>query len=108
MKRLENKVALITGGTSGIGLGCAERFAEEGAKVIIVSRNTEHGAGVELKLQAQGKNVKFIEMCIRDRYGRMQIFVYEKRYKKAEDYSGFTVNSSEEQFFCCNLLKTGL
>ena len=67
MKRLENKVALITGGTSGIGLGCAERFAEEGAKVIIVSRNTERGAGVELKLQAQGKNVKFIACDVSDR-----------------------------------------
>ena len=67
MKRLENKVALITGGTSGIGLGSAERFAEEGTKVIIVSRNTERGAGVELKLQAQGKNVKFIACDVSDR-----------------------------------------
>lgn len=88
MKRLENKVALITGGTSGIGLGCAERFAEEGAKVIIVSRNTERGAGVELKLQAQGKNVKFIACDVSDRksvealrrkvieqYGRLDILM---------------------------------
>jgi len=41
MNRLLNKTALVTGGTSGIGLATAREFISEGAKVIITGRNEE-------------------------------------------------------------------
>src|SRR3546814_17026145 len=41
MKKLENKVALITGAAGGIGSATAERFVAEGARVILADKNEE-------------------------------------------------------------------
>jgi NAD(P)-dependent dehydrogenase (short-subunit alcohol dehydrogenase family) len=52
--RLKNKVALITGGTSGIGEATALLFAREGAKVAITGRNSERGAAVVERIKQLG------------------------------------------------------
>ena len=56
MNRLENKTAVITGATSGIGLASAKRFIEEGAKVFIMGRRQDvlDKALAELGPQAKG------------------------------------------------------
>jgi NAD(P)-dependent dehydrogenase (short-subunit alcohol dehydrogenase family) len=59
--RLANKVALITGATSGIGKATALLFAAEGAEVVITGRRVELGQRVENEFREQGGRCLFLE-----------------------------------------------
>jgi len=63
--RLQGKVALITGGTSGIGSATAMRFAGEGAAVAITGRNSERGEQVVQDIVANGGDALFIRSDVR-------------------------------------------
>lgn len=58
MRRLENKVAVITGGAQGIGKATAEKFASEGASLVIWDMNEEKGVAFVEELKK--KNVRAI------------------------------------------------
>ena len=58
--RLENKVALITASTRGIGLECVKRFAEEGAIVYMAARNLEVAGDRAKELNDKGYTVKVV------------------------------------------------
>ncbi len=58
--RLENKVALISGGARGMGAVEAKLFAKEGAKVVIGDIREEEGRQVEAQIAEAGRECPFI------------------------------------------------
>ena len=88
MNRLENKVAIVTGGNSGIGKKTAEVFCKEGAKVIIAARRADENRKTVEEITAMGGEISAVEAdlstsegCHRavdytiEKYGRIDILV---------------------------------
>ena len=62
---LENKVAVITGGNSGIGKTVSEELARKGTKVVIAGRNIERGDSVVRTITDVGGEARFVKMDVR-------------------------------------------
>jgi len=76
MGKLEGKIALVTGGTSGIGLATATRFVNEGAYVFITGRrDSELSAAVK----EIGKNVIGVQGDVSDLADLDRLFAQIKR-----------------------------
>lgn len=82
MNRLKNKRALVTGGTSGIGLATARRFLEEGARVAITGstpktlESAKNELGDVLTIRADAGNIgeqKRVAIELRDAFGALDI-----------------------------------
>ena len=64
---MERRIALITGATSGIGEGCARRFAWGGYDVILTGRNEERLTTVKAACESAGAQVLALPFDVRDR-----------------------------------------
>ena len=105
--RLKDKVAVVTGGAKGIGLGCVTCMAAEGAKVVLADVDVEAGEAAAEALQAEGRDALFIECDVGDKaqvdaliesavaaFGRVDIAVANAGIVVAADFLDFT----EEDF----------
>jgi NAD(P)-dependent dehydrogenase (short-subunit alcohol dehydrogenase family) len=86
--KLEDRVAIITGATKGIGLACAQEFAQEGAKVVLAGRTESLGEAAAEEIRTRGRDALFVRCDVSkkeqvdglvqatvDRYGCVDVVV---------------------------------
>ena len=81
--RLENKIAVVTGGGSGFGTGIAELFAQEGAVLVIADINMDAARDTASRLNgmpvqadvSRNDDMAALAAAVMDRHGRIDIFV---------------------------------
>jgi NAD(P)-dependent dehydrogenase (short-subunit alcohol dehydrogenase family) len=86
-KRLEGRVALVTGASRGLGAAVARRYAAEGAQVVLVARNTKGLEATDDAIRQQGGGATLVPLDLRqferidgmavalhERFGRLDIF----------------------------------
>jgi NAD(P)-dependent dehydrogenase (short-subunit alcohol dehydrogenase family) len=85
---IENKVTIITGAAQGIGLACGERFAQEGARVVLADINAEKGEAAAESIRSAGGEAIFVGCDVGDKaqvvslidkaveqYGRLDVMI---------------------------------
>lgn len=123
-KRLQDKVALVTGAATGIGRAIAQRFAAEGACVLLGDVNRVGGAAVADGLLALGQRARFVELDVTQEdsvraavaaatqhFGRLDVLVNNAGGSTAHDRSVVEVDVQEfwraiqidlfGMFLCC-------
>jgi NAD(P)-dependent dehydrogenase (short-subunit alcohol dehydrogenase family) len=88
MAQLEGKIAIVTGGASGIGAACVETLAREGARVVISDIDGARGDALAAEINAAGQEALYLSHDVTDerrwqevvaeterRYGRLDILV---------------------------------
>ena len=86
MKRLQGKVALITGASSGIGRASAKLFADEGATLGLMDIKTDEGEQIAAEITAAGGMAKFLNVDVTDG-GRIETAVESF----ANDFGGIDI-----------------
>lgn len=106
---LEERVAVITGGISGLGRASAERFAKEGATVITADINAERGEKAAAEMSSGGASIEFIQVDVTSeasqqalfddvvrRYGRLDIVLAAAGVSSANYVSGEVAEINED------------
>ena len=109
--KLDEKVAIITGGAGGIGSGMAKAMAKEGAIVVIVDLNEETGKAMEKELQAISPKSMFMQANLMDRenlpniiktvvekYGKLNVLVNNAHASKQVTIEDITQDDLDLSF----------
>ena len=109
MKRLENKIAIITGGTAGIGAATAILFAKEGAKVTVWGRSEKRGEEFVKKAAGEGFDIVYDKVDTADfeavqaatkrvyeRFGKIDILINNAGITRDSTFKKMTVEQWNE------------
>ena len=109
MKRLENKIAIITGGTAGIGSATAILFAKEGAKVTVWGRSEKRGEEFVKKAAGEGLDIVYDKVDTADfeavqaatkrvyeRFGKIDILINNAGITRDSTFKKMTVEQWNE------------
>lgn len=110
---VKDKVAVVTGGTSGIGKGIASVFAQNGMKVVISGSREEKGRRVADELRAAGGDVAFVRADMRKEedvkalvdaavgaYGKLHVFVNNAGITQSGHYPVHDISAAEFDNIC--------
>ncbi|MCX4240004.1 glucose 1-dehydrogenase [Paraliomyxa miuraensis] len=101
MGRLQSKIALVTGGASGIGAACARAFVREGAEVLVTDVQDEAGAALLAEL-GEAASYRHLDVTrredwdaavamVRERHGRLHVLVHNAGGGAAVDIERVTL-----------------
>lgn len=121
MPALLDKVAIVTGGASGIGLATVSRFAREGASVVIADLDARRGEIAAGELRTSGLEVSFIQTDVAssdearrlaeltvERYGEVDILFNNAAFLDYDHYGSVTETSEEDWRRCIDVTLTGV
>ncbi len=121
MPTLADKVAIVTGGASGIGLAAAARLAREGATVVIADIDGGRGEREAAALRGEGRAVSFVRADVSSsedvqelvatsvaRHGEIDILFNNAAYLDYEHYGSVTETSEEDWRRCIDVTLTGV
>ena len=117
MPALEDQVALVTGGGSGIGLGIVKRFVAEGAKVMVLERMPERVKGLESEFYGSVKAVQGDVTRLADNqravseavsaFGKLDIFIANAgvfdRFRRLDEIDDEILESAFDELFAVNV-----
>src|SRR3546814_14819225 len=101
--RVKDQVVVITGAATGIGYGCAQRFAAEGARVVLSDIDQAKGEEAAERLQGEGAEAVFVACEAGDKaqvkalvesavaaFGRLEVLVANAGIGKVDDVRGLS------------------
>src|SRR5438874_13125513 len=106
--KLENKIALVTGGTTGIGLATAKQFAKAGATVIVTGRNPETLAAAKKDLgntaevvssdAADPSSIAELFAGIKRKHGRLDVLFLNAGIAKFAPFSDASIDDFDRMW----------